>query len=157
MEQSPPWEVDSHSAGQETVSLLHNLKVQYCVHKSIPLWSIPQFIPTQSNTSQFNYLNKIKLYNSLRSFHFPLFGWGSVLGSTETHLHLYVQTDSGAHPVSYKMGTEVSSSGNKTTSWPLIITPYCHGAQIEGQFLYLHLTYIHTLFLASVLDFWDFL
>jgi hypothetical protein len=37
MQQSPSWEVNSHSASQEIPHLLWNLKVHHCVHKSLPL------------------------------------------------------------------------------------------------------------------------
>jgi len=37
MEQSPSWEVNSHSASQEILHLLWNMKVHYCVHKGPPL------------------------------------------------------------------------------------------------------------------------
>jgi hypothetical protein len=37
MEQSPSWEANSHSASQEIPCLLCNLKVHYCIHKSLPL------------------------------------------------------------------------------------------------------------------------
>jgi len=37
MEQSPSWEADNHSASQEILRLLWNLKVRYQVHKSLPL------------------------------------------------------------------------------------------------------------------------
>jgi len=40
MEQSPSWEANSYSAGQEIPLLLSNPKVDYCVHKSLPLVSI---------------------------------------------------------------------------------------------------------------------
>jgi len=40
MEQSPFWEVNSHSASQEIPYLLQNLKVHYYNHKSPPLVSI---------------------------------------------------------------------------------------------------------------------
>jgi hypothetical protein len=41
-EQSPSWEVTSHSASQEILLLLWNLKVHYCVHKGLPL--VPIFL-----------------------------------------------------------------------------------------------------------------
>jgi len=40
MKQSPSWEANSHSASQEILHLLWNLKVHYCVHNSLPLFPI---------------------------------------------------------------------------------------------------------------------
>jgi len=38
IQQSPSWEADSSSAGQEIPHILFNLKVRYLVHNSPPLF-----------------------------------------------------------------------------------------------------------------------
>jgi hypothetical protein len=51
MEQSPSWEADSHSASEEVIHLLWNVKIYYRVHKSHP-------IPMPSVT----FRNKVSFY-----------------------------------------------------------------------------------------------
>jgi len=49
MEQGPSQEANSHSANQEIPHILWNLKVNYCVHKSLTLVSILSQINTVHN------------------------------------------------------------------------------------------------------------
>jgi len=54
MEHSPSWEADSHTASQEILCLLWNLKVYYWVHKGLPLVPIlTQMHPVHTLTPYF--------------------------------------------------------------------------------------------------------
>jgi hypothetical protein len=59
MEQTPPWEDDSHSAGQGSPCLLYNRNFHYCVHKCPLLDPIRiQMNPTNILTSYFLKVSK---------------------------------------------------------------------------------------------------